>query len=121
MTAVTTVSPTGEMPGPAGPDAERVECQPIVTSMTRTREDVEKLRRHNGNASEQSCHCHGTTFDISYLHYVPVQDPDGPAVRPTRNDTLKYVLSEVLNDLRRQGTCYVKYEAKQSCFHITAR
>ena len=93
----------------------------LVTSMTRTREDVEKLRRHNGNASEQSCHCHGTTFDISYLHYVPVQDPDGPAVRPTRNDTLKYVLSEVLNDLRRQGTCYVKYEAKQSCFHITAR
>ena len=49
------------------------------------------------------------------------EDPDGPAVRPTRNDTLKYVLSEVLNDLRRQGTCYVKYEAKQSCFHITAR
>ncbi len=93
----------------------------LVTSMTRTQEDVDKLRRHNRNASEQSCHCHGTTFDISYLHYVPVQDPDGPAVRPTRNDTLKYVLSEVLNDLRRQGTCYVKYEAKQSCFHITVR
>ena len=41
--------------------------------------------------------------------------------RRVRNDTLKWILSEVLHDLRQQGKCYVKYEVKQGCFHITAR
>lgn len=36
-----------------------------------------------------------------------------------RNDTLKWVLSEVLRDFREQGRCYVKYEVKQGCFHMT--
>lgn len=36
-------------------------------------------------------------------------------------DTLKLVLSEVLRDLRKADRCYVKYELKQGCFHITAR
>jgi hypothetical protein len=36
-------------------------------------------------------------------------------------DTLKLVLSEVLRDLRESEACYVKYELKQGCFHITAR
>lgn len=93
----------------------------LVTSVTRTQEDIHRLSRHNPNATQNSCHAYGTTFDISYLRYVPEQDPDLPPVRPTRNDTLKYVLSEVLNDLRQQGICYVKYESKQSCFHITVR
>lgn len=93
----------------------------IVTSLLRTEYDVDKLRRHNGNASSQSCHRFGTTFDISYNKYVMVQDPDAPRVRPVRNDTLKWVLSEVLNDARRQGLCYVKYERKQGCYHITVR
>jgi hypothetical protein len=26
----------------------------------------------------------------------------------------------VLYDLRREGHCYIKYEVKQSCFHVTA-
>jgi hypothetical protein len=30
-------------------------------------------------------------------------------------------LAEVLNDMRKQGRCYIKYEVKQSCFHITTR
>lgn len=93
----------------------------IVTSLLRTEEDVENLRRHNGNASDKSCHRFGTTFDISYSKYANVVDPDGPAVRQVRDDTLKWVLSEVLRDARMQGLCYVKYEVKQGCFHITAR
>ena len=36
-------------------------------------------------------------------------------------DTLKMVLSEVLRDLRKADRCYVKYELRQGCFHITAR
>jgi hypothetical protein len=41
--------------------------------------------------------------------------------REVRNDTLKFVLSEVLRDLREQGRCYIKYEVKQGCFHMTVR
>lgn len=93
----------------------------LVTSVTRTGEDISSLSKRNFNSTPNSCHAYATTFDISYLRYSPQQDPDAPPVRPTRNDTLKYVLSEVLNDLRRQGLCYVKYEGKQSCFHITVR
>ena len=93
----------------------------IVTSVLRSEVDVKKLRRHNGNATENSCHLYGTTFDICYNRYETVENPDGPAKRAVRNDSLKYVLSEVLRDMREQGRCYVKYEVKQGCFHMTVR
>ena len=93
----------------------------IVTSVLRTQEDVAKLRRFNGNASENSCHLYGTTLDICYNRYETVSDPDGPARRAVRNDTLKWVLSQVLRDMREQDRCYVKYEVKQGCFHLTVR
>ena len=93
----------------------------IVTSVLRTKDDVEKLRNYNKNATENSCHLYGTTFDICYNRYKTVQDPDGPKRRQVQNDTLNWVLSEVLNDMRRNGRCYVKYEVKQGCYHITVR
>ena len=93
----------------------------IVTSVLRTQEDVVKLRRRNGNATENSCHLYGTTFDICYNRYKTVENPDGPRRREVRNDTLKWVLSEVLRDLREQDRCYIKYEVKQGCFHMTVR
>lgn len=93
----------------------------IVTSVLRTTDDVEKLRGKNRNATENSCHLYGTTFDICYNRYVTVQNPDGPNKREVSNDTLKWVLSEVLRDLRNDGRCYIKHEVKQGCFHITAR
>ena len=93
----------------------------VVTSVLRTEEDVRHLRRINGNASEQSCHRFGTTFDISYNRYHTVSPPDEPERRAVRNDSLKLVLSEVLRDARKEGLCYVKYEVKQGCFHITVR
>ncbi len=93
----------------------------IVTSVLRSQEDVAKLRRRNGNATENSCHLYGTTFDICYNRYKTVENPDGPRRREVRNDTLKWVLSEVLRDLREQDRCYIKYEVKQGCFHMTVR
>jgi len=86
----------------------------IVTSVLRTEEDVVKLRRHNTNATENSCHLYGTTVDICYNRYMPI-------TREVRNDTLKWVLSEVLRDMRQQQRCYIKYEVKQGCFHLTVR
>lgn len=93
----------------------------IVSSLTRTEEDVARLMRYNGNASEQSCHRYGTTMDIPYNRYSTVSPPGGPQRREVSSDTLKWVLSEVLRDIRESGMCYVKYEVKQGCFHITVR
>ena len=93
----------------------------IVTSVLRSYEDVEKLARVNVNASRQSCHQFGTTFDICYTRFCTIQHPEKPKQRAVRDDTLKYVLSEVLRDLRADSLCYVKHENKQSCFHITVR
>lgn len=93
----------------------------VVTSVLRTKEDVKRLRRHNGNASENSAHFYGTTFDISWKRFQKVEDEDGRPLQDVSSDTLKLVLSEVLRDLKRAEKCYVKYELKQGCFHITAR
>lgn len=93
----------------------------IVTSVLRTESDVRRLRAINGNASPESCHRYGTTFDICYNRYNTVQHPDGPERRAVGNDTLKWVLSEVLRDMREAEMCYIKYEVRQGCFHITVR
>ena len=93
----------------------------IVTSVTRTKDDVKRLRRTNGNASLNSCHFYGTTFDVSWQRFEKVEDPDGRTMQAVSSATLKLVLSEVLRDLRKADRCYVKYELKQGCFHITAR
>lgn len=93
----------------------------IVTSVLRTKDDVKKLRRTNGNASLNSCHFYGTTFDVSWKRFSKVEDPDGRPMQDVGVDTLKLVLSEVLRDLREAERCYVKYELKQGCFHITTR
>jgi hypothetical protein len=93
----------------------------IVTSVMRSKEDVVKLRGHNGNATQNSCHLYGTTFDVCYNRYKTVEAPNGPKRRQVRNDTLKWVLSEVLNDVRNNNRCYIKYEVNQGCFHITVK
>ena len=93
----------------------------IVTSVLRTKDDVKKLRRTNGNASLNSCHFYGTTFDVSWKRFTKVEDPGGRPMQDVSADTLKLVLSEVLRDLRKAERCYVKYELKQGCFHITTR
>lgn len=92
-----------------------------VSSVLRTEEDVAQLRRTNPNATDQSCHRFGTTFDLSYNYYTRVQDPAGSQQPETYAVQLKSVLAEVLRDLREQGCCYVKYEYKRPCFHITCR
>ncbi len=87
----------------------------VVSSVLRSEEDVMRLRRSNHNATAHSCHLYGTTFDINYTQYNPV------AGRTADSERLKMVLSEVLHDLRTQQRCYIKYEHRQPCFHITVR
>lgn len=95
--------------------------QMIVTSVLRTQSDVKRLRRRNGNASANSAHCFGATFDVSWKRFKKVENEDGRPLQDVGSDTLKLVLSEVLRDLRQAEKCYIKYELKQGCFHITAR
>ena len=95
--------------------------QVIVTSVLRTQDDVKRLGKRNINASKNSAHVYGTTFDITYKRFFKVEDPDGRPMQDVRADTLKLVLAEVLRDLKKKEKCYIKYELKQACFHITAR
>lgn len=89
-----------------------------VTSLTRTTDNISKLRKRNGNSSENSAHMYGTTFDISWNKYIKINEKDTTQLSP---DDLKMVLASVLRDLKKQNKCYIKHERKQGCFHITAR
>lgn len=86
-----------------------------VTSLLRTPESVGRLRRVNINATDSSTHQYATTFDISYNNFYCVD-----TTRQINQGDLKNLLGEVLNDLRLQGRCLVKYEVKTGCFHVTA-
>jgi hypothetical protein len=87
-----------------------------VTSIMRTEQSVTQLRKHNRNASSQSCHRFGTTFDISYYKFVCY---DKSVILDCWE--MKCILVEILKKFREDGRCFVKYEEKQACFHITAR
>ncbi|MBE6310683.1 MAG: hypothetical protein E7080_06485 [Bacteroidales bacterium] len=91
-------------------------CRMIVTSVLRTDNTINKLRRRNRNATEVSCHLYGTTFDISWRRF---HHSDSTYIMSTED--LKNILGEVLYKMRADGRCYVKFERKQSCYHITTR
>ena len=94
----------------------------IVTSVLRTQEDIKKLQKSgNPNAVKNSAHCYATTFDIAYAYYDKTWFKNFRFCESVEPETLKKVLGEVLRDLRKQKKCYVKYEVKQRCFHITTR
>ena len=88
----------------------------IVTSVTRTRDDVKNLSHGNVNATENSCHCYATTFDITYTRF------DRPASHAINDDNKLYdILMQVASDFRDKERCYVKWEHRQKCLHITVR
>ena len=93
----------------------------VVTSVMRTEEDVAALRKRNTNASENSSHRYGTTFDLSYWRYVKVEELRGRPYEDVPPEYLRAVLGQALRDIHNQGLCYVKYERKQNCFHITVK
>lgn len=88
----------------------------LVTSLLRTQEDVGALMQTNALAIVNSCHCYGTTFDISYTLFEPLSLGKTMAA-----EDLKKVLGEVLLGQKRAGKIYVKHEINQLCFHITSR
>lgn len=94
----------------------------VVTSVLRTEEDVAKLVKKNVNASENSTHRYGTSFDLSYWRYVKIPEYRGRPYEDVPPEYLRAVLSQVLKDFHDKGNvCFVKYEKKQNCFHVTVR
>ena len=89
-----------------------------LTSVLRTDDDVSKLTKRNTNASENSVHRYGTTFDISWKRFDAIVTDTTNQISPER---LKLVLAQVIYDLKSQDRCYVKHERQQACFHITVR
>lgn len=89
----------------------------IVTSMTRTMDTVEELRKTNSNASHNSPHLNGNAFDISYVRFVSNR------LRITVQDKkyLKEVLAETIWELKKERKCWATCERHQNCFHIVVR
>lgn len=87
----------------------------IATSLLRTSESVSRLKNGNVNSTENSAHLYATTFDISYVRF----DEQSLNTKRHSDGELKLILAEVLKELKAQGRCLVKFERKQSCFHIT--
>lgn len=92
----------------------------VVSSVLRTEEDVQRLRKSgNPNASANSAHCYGTTFDIAYTRYYRDDEESQEAfMQPFE---LTKVLGEVLRDRKAQGKILCKYERNEHCFHITVK
>ena len=86
----------------------------IVTSLLRSPYSVRKLRRVNRNAVDSSTHMFATTFDISWSHFEC-----SDSTKAVNAAVLKGILAEVLKKKREEGRCFVKYEKKSPCFHIT--
>lgn len=89
-----------------------------LTSVMRSDDDVNGLTKRNINASDDSAHRYGTTFDISWKRFDKVDLHSSNEILPER---LKLVLAQVLFDLKNEERCYIKHERKQACFHITVR
>ncbi len=87
-----------------------------VTSVLRTQETVRSLQKTNPNSTTNSAHCYGTTVDISYFTFQIPETGKTASV-----EKMRQVLMQVVYDMRSAGRCYVKYEKKQTCLHITVR
>ena len=102
-------------------DRGLAQYQIVVTSLLRTEDDVRRLQRVNSNAVRKSCHMYGTTFDIAYNCFQQVDSLPDFEGDVASHKVLVNLLGETLKELRDNKRCYVKYERRQPCFHITAR
>ena len=76
-----------------------------ISSVTRSVESVKRLGAVNPNSISNSAHLKGKTFDVSYTSF-------------NKNKLQNDAFIAVLNELRLEGKCYVKYE-RNGCLHIT--
>lgn len=97
------------------------EYRIVVTSVLRSKADVQSLMKTNSNATANSAHCYGTTFDIAWSSFDRVPSLSKALVADVSAEDLKAILGEVLIEERKAGRIFVKYEINERCFHITSR
>jgi hypothetical protein len=90
-----------------------------ISSLLRTKESQNRLKTTNVNASSNTSHLYGTTFDIAYnsvvkrsFLFMKIETQDAKAIK---------LLSEAIGELRRENRCVVVTERIEKCFHITVR
>lgn len=88
-----------------------------ITSVTRTTDNIKRLRKVNSNASASSPHLYGNAFDISYVRFTTRKW----FLTNCDKKFLKEALAEVIWNLREEKKCWATYELKQSCFHVVSR
>jgi len=86
----------------------------FLTSILRTQESQEKLSSHNGNATDTTAHFFATTVDISYKHFLNL---DNDSVVPKWE--IIQELTKTLLEMRKECKLLAVRERHQSCFHIT--
>ena len=85
----------------------------VVTSLTRTLKDQDRLRNVNGNASSNdSAHNYGASFDISYVRFNH---------KLGANRKLDQELNKILTSFQNSGKIYFVKERLSSCYHIVVR
>src|SRR5690554_4374007 len=85
----------------------------VVTSLTRTEADQNRLRKVNVNASSNdSSHCFGAAIDISYVRFNHKRQV---------NQALDKQLEQVLKDFQKAGKIYFVKERVNRCYHIIVR
>ncbi|HEY4538640.1 MAG TPA: DUF5715 family protein [Faecalibacter sp.] len=85
----------------------------VVTSLTRTLKDQDRLRGVNSNASSNdSAHSYGSSFDISYVRFNH---------HLATNQTLDQALNRILTSFQKQGRIYFVKERLSRCYHIVVR
>jgi hypothetical protein len=85
----------------------------MLTSVTRTPEQQNSLRKRNRNAtSGESSHSYGVSFDISYIRF------NG---KKNWNQSKQKKLEKILNEFQDDGKILFIKERKQSCYHVTIR
>lgn len=84
-----------------------------VSSVTRTPEQQQNLRKRNRNATAGiSSHSYGVSFDISYIRFNGKKGGN----RSAQKD-----LETVLNEFQAANKIFFIKERKQSCYHVTVR
>ena len=75
-----------------------------ISSLTRTKYDVNRLKKNNANAITESAHLRGKTLDIDYRMF-------------SSKEHIQLFIN-VLESFKKEKMCYVKYELN-GCLHIT--
>ncbi|PZX61089.1 hypothetical protein LV84_00077 [Algoriphagus ratkowskyi] len=84
-----------------------------ITSVTRTPEQQQSLRKRNRNAtSGESSHSYGVSFDISYIRFNGKKGGNRDAQKK---------LEMILDEYQKSDKILFIKERNQSCYHVTVR